>query len=193
MTDHECRRGQDFVRDSVSCCCTHRCSELVCWGSRSWDRCYPGELELMVGGGWCSVNENSIPLIISNSTLIDNKYFSWIWCQSHLWQSPLTALVLPMAGAAQPKNFIVKIRNYNTMAPTGQHDWYWLRWGAGGRALTSWFPWSTLTNPASTTTGWRPHLGSSRRSNRNPSICFLTIRLPELFGWKIGTKIYLRW
>ena len=104
------------------------------------------------------------------------------WCQSHLWQSPLTALVLPMAGAAQPKNFIVKIRNYNTMAPTGQHDWYWLRWGAGGRALTSWFPWSTLTNPASTTTGWRPHLGSSRRSNRNPSICFLTIRLPELFG-----------
>ena len=57
VTDHECRTGQDFVRDSVSCCCTHRCSELVCWGSRSWDRCYPGELELMVGGGWCSVNE----------------------------------------------------------------------------------------------------------------------------------------
>ena len=41
-----------------------------------------------------------------------------------MWQSPLTALVLPMAGAAQPKNFIVKIRNYNTMAPTGQHDWW---------------------------------------------------------------------
>ena len=71
-----------------------------------------------------------------------------------MWQSPLTPLVLPMAGAAQPKNFIVKIRNYNTMEPTGQQDWYWLRWGAGGRALTSWFPWSTLTNPASTTTGW---------------------------------------
>ena len=145
------------------------------------------------GCGGCSVNENSFPWIISNSTLIENKYFSWIWCQSHLWQSPLTALVLPMAGAAQPKNFIVKIRNYNTMEPTGQQDWYWLRWGAGGRALTSWFPWSTLTNPASTTTGWRPHLGFSRRSNRNPSICFLTIRLPELFGWKIGNKIYLRW
>ena len=66
------------------------------------------------GCGGCSVNENIFPWIISNSTLIDNKYFSWIWCQSHLWQSPLTALVLPMAGAAQPKHFIVKIRNYNS-------------------------------------------------------------------------------
>ena len=148
------------------------------------------QMENFSWGGGGSVNENSFPRIISNSTLIDNKYFSWIWCQSHLWQPPSTALVLPMAGSAQPKNFIVKIRNYNTMAPTGQQDWYWLRWGAGGRALTSWFPWSTLTNPASTTTGWRPHLGSS---NRNPSICFLTKRLPELFSWKIGNKIYLRW
>ena len=28
------------------------------------------------GCGGCSVNENSFPWIISNSTLIDNKYFS---------------------------------------------------------------------------------------------------------------------
>ena len=138
------------------------------------------------GCGGCSVNENSFPWIISNSTLIDNKYFSWIWCQSHLWQPPSTALVLPMAGAAQPKDFIVKIRNYNTMAPTGQQDWYWLRWGAGGRAPTSWFPWSTLSNPASTTTGWRPHLGFSRGSKEELDVCKAGSRKARYFGLEVG-------